>query len=111
MSNLKRNLTAVQKELKALTKKTQDIIKALDKPDKPKAPAKKPVKKAPVKRGAVLTDSEKVFRIIKRNKNGVNVAALRTRTGFNAKKISNIVHRALTQGKLKRVDKGKYAAV
>ncbi len=111
MNNLKKNLTAVQKELKALTKKTQDIIKALDKLDKPKAPAKKAIKKAPVKRGSVLTDSEKVFRIVKRNKNGVNVATIRIRTGFNAKKVSNIVHRALTQGKLKRVDKGKYAAV
>jgi predicted transcriptional regulator of viral defense system len=33
------------------------------------------------------------------------------KTGFNDKKISNIIHRAYKQGRLKRVGKGVYVGV
>ncbi len=119
MKNLKQNLQAVAKELKALTKKTEILMKAINKLEKSQ-PAKKPkikaikvrvTKKAPVKKKAKgSTDTDKVLNIIKRSKKGVAVAALKKKTGFNDKKISNIVFRAFKAGKIKRADKGIYRA-
>ena len=119
MKNLKQNLKAIANELKALTKKTEILMKAIDKLEKSQ-PAKKPkikavkaktIKKTPVKKKAKgLTDTDKLINIIKRSKKGVALTTLKTKTGFNDKKISNMVHRAFKTGKIKRVDKGIYIA-
>lgn len=109
MSDLKKDLVALNTELKALSKKTEALIKALGKPQKKVPAPAKAAKKAPApKKAATITDAEKVFRIVKRSQKGVAVVNLRKKTGFDAKKISNIVHRALKQGKLKRIGKGVY---
>ena len=112
MKNLKRNLQAVAKELKALTKKTENLIKSIDKikPPKPKAVKVKPVKKTVSKKVIKLTDTDKVLNIIKRSKKGVDTAILKKKTGFNDKKIWNIIHRTFKAGKIKRADKGIYIA-
>ncbi|MFC1814803.1 hypothetical protein ACFL0M_02445 [Thermodesulfobacteriota bacterium] len=119
MKNLKQNLQAVAKGLKALTTKTEILIKTIEKLEKSQ-PAKKPkikaikaktTKKAPVKKKAkLLTDTDKVINIIKKSKKGVAVATLKKKTGFNDKKISNIVFKVSKAGKIKRVDKGIYRA-
>ena len=70
-----------------------------------------PAKAAAKKTKAPQTDSDKVFQIIKRHKKGVGVAKLRDKTGFNDKKISNIIHRAFKGGVIKRVGRGLYMAV
>ena len=57
-----------------------------------------------------MTDADKVLNIITRSKKRVAVAALRKKTGFNDKKISNIIFRALKAGKIKRADRGFYTA-
>jgi putative endonuclease len=119
--NIKKNLQAVNKELKALAKKTENLLKAVDKLEKPKA-AKKPkskavkaktVKKIPVKKAAVkkavpATAVDTVFAIIKRSKKGVGTATLMEKTGYNQKKISNLVYKLNKQGKIKSVGKGVY---
>ena len=112
MKNLKQNLQAVAKELKVLTKKTENLIKSIDKikNQKPKAVKVKPVKKTVSKKVVKLTETDKVLNIIKRSKKGVTVTTLKKKTGFNDKKISNMVHRAFKTGKIKRVDKGIYIA-
>ena len=119
MKSMKQNLQAVSKELKALAKKTEVLMKELNKLEKSQ-PATKPKtkavkarvpKKAPVKKKVKgLTDTDRVLNIIKRSIKGIAVTALQKKTGFNDKKISNIVFRVFKAGKIKRVDKGIYIA-
>jgi predicted Rossmann fold nucleotide-binding protein DprA/Smf involved in DNA uptake len=120
MKNLKKDLQTVNKELKALAKKTESLLKAVDKFEKPKAkPAKaKAVKKTPVKKVAPkkaapkkakpATAADTILAIINRSKKGVNVSTLMEKTGFNRKKIYNNVKVLNKQGKIKSVRKGVY---
>jgi len=107
--------------LKVLTKQTEKLIKAVDKFEKDKAakkakdkakPARKAAaKKAPAKKKApALTATDQVVNIIKRSKKGVDVPTLVKKTGFEDKKIRNILNRALRQGKIKRARRGIYVA-
>ena len=116
MKKLKKDLQAVNKEIKALAKKTESLLKAVDKLEKPK-PTKKPkakavkkkaVKKAPVKKAKPATAVDTVLVIINRYKKGVGMAALMEKTGYNQKKIANLVFKLRKQGKIKSVDRGVY---
>ena len=110
MKQLKKDLQAISKSLKQLTLRTEKIVKKLDKVEKPKA-VKKPKAKArpkvtrkPVKISAAAT----VLAIIKRSRKGVDVATLKTKTGFEGRKISDIVQRFKREGKIKSSEKGIY---
>jgi len=106
MKELKKDLQALSKGLQALAKKAEALTKQLEKVEPAKAKA---VKKAPVKKKAAgITDTDKVLNIIKRSPKGASVQALIKKTGFNAKKIANIVHKAFKEAKIKRADKGIY---
>jgi len=118
---LKKDLQAVNKELNALVKKTESLLKAVDKLEKPKptkkpkaksaktkAPKKAPAKKAAVKKSAPVTTVDTVLAIINRSKKGVNTETLIKKTGYNQKKISNLVYKLRKQGKIKSVGKGVY---
>ena len=98
--------------LKALTRQTDKLIKAVDKFEKDKAAkrrkTKRPAGKAPAKKAKKLTDTDKVLNIIQRSKKGVDVATLTKKTGFDEKKVRNIVTRAFSQKKIKRAGKGIY---
>jgi hypothetical protein len=115
MKNLKKNLLAVNKELKALAKKTESLLKAVDKFEKPKAkPTKvKAVKKAAVKKpapkkAAPATAADTILAIINRSKKGVDVSTLIAKTGFNKRKIYNNVKVLKKRDKIKSVGKGVY---
>ena len=54
--------------------------------------------------------TDQVLNIINRSKKGVDNATLMKKTGFNKKKVTNILQRTFKQGKIKRVDKGVYAS-
>ena len=124
MTILKKDLRAVQKDIKALEKKLEKLIKAFDagkkvkaKPAPKKAAPKKAVSKkrrAPVKKAVVkkkrlkLTATDKVLGIIRRSKKGVNVSTIKTRTGFDDKKVRNIIFRTTKEGKIKKVGRGVY---
>ena len=106
MKELKKDLQALSKGLQALAKKAETLAKQLEKAESVKAKA---VKKAPVKKKATdITDTDKVLNIIKRSPKGVSVQALIKKTGFNAKKIANIVTKAFKETKIKRAGKGIY---
>jgi cytochrome P450 len=77
-----------------------------------KAAAKKAVKKLVVKKKAAgPTATDQVLKIIKRFRKGVDVPTLMQRTGFEEKKVRNIVTRAFSQKKIKRVSRGIYVGV
>ena len=104
MAILKKDLIALQRDIKALEKKMDKLIAAAGKVDKPKATKKAPAKKGPAK----LTATDQVLKIIKRSKKGVNTRTLMEKTGFNQKKVTNILQRTYKAGKIKRVGKGVY---
>ncbi len=116
----KKNLQTVNMEIKALSRKMERLIKEFDKSQKARA-AKKPavrttkrvpVKKAPAKeRTAKLTATDKVLKIISKSKRGIDPPTLMKKTGFDNRKITNILHRNYKLGKIKRVAKGIYVGV
>ena len=104
-----RDLQSLQRQFKALEKNMDKLIAAAGKIEKPKAAKKAPAKKAPAtKRAAKPTATDQVLGIIKRSKKGVNIKTLMDKTGFNNKKVTNILQRTYKQGKIKRVGKGVY---
>jgi lambda repressor-like predicted transcriptional regulator len=117
-----KDLQTLNKDIQTLGKKMEKLIAAAEKSEKPKFAKKttaKPVKakttkrspaqKAPAKKkSSQPTATDQVLNIIKRSKKGVNTATLMTKTGFDVKKVRNILQRTFKQGKIKRVEKGVY---
>lgn len=52
--------------------------------------------------------SEIVLTIIKRNKKGIHIAALANKTGFEERKIYDIIYRFKKRGKIKSPERGTY---
>ena len=128
MKKLKQDMKAVNKELKVLAKKTESLMKAVDRIEKAqaakpkKASPKKAIKPKTVKKVAAqktparkktskLTDTDKFLNIIKRSKKGVTPQTLIKKTGFDDKKIRNMIFRATKMGKIKSVSRGIYVGV
>ena len=122
MGILKRDLQAVKKDIVALQKKMEKLLNAYGKPQKPKA-AKKPkrkVVKSKTKRSVkvrkttlrekapTITATEQILKIVRRSRKGVDVPMLKAKTGFDDKKVRNIVFRASKEGKIKKVGRGTY---
>ena len=117
-------LQTLNKEIKALEKKMEKLIAAVAKSEKPKVAKKttakslkaKPTKRSPSQKApakketAQPTATDQVLNIIKRSKKGVNAATLMTKTGFDLKKVRNILQRTYKMGKIKRVEKGVYVS-
>jgi len=100
---------------KATAEKTPPKKKAVKKAPVKKAPAKKkavmkaPAKKAPApKKAGQVTATDQILNIIKRSKNGVDVPTLKKKTGFDDKKVRNIVFRAAKEGRIKKSGRGVY---
>ncbi len=106
------------KALKSLTKTMERIIEAAEKFEKdqaarkPKAKtrarAKTTAKASANKKASASTATDEIIKIIKRSKKGVDVPALMKKTGFDEKKVRNIVSKAFKQGKIKRAGRGIY---
>ena len=115
---LTKDLQTVSKELTKLVKQIEKLTAALGKAEKPKVKSVKPkikakaviTKKAPVK-AAKKTDTDKVLAIINRSKKVVDTATLMKKTGFDQKKIRNMLNRTYKQWKITRVEKGIYVGV
>ena len=112
-----KDLQTISKELTKLVNQIEKLAAALEKTEKPKARSVKPktkaravTKKAPVK-AAKITDTDKLLAIINRSKKGVDTATLMKKTGFNQKKVRNMLNRTFKQGKITRVAKGIYVGV
>ena len=81
-----------------------------------KSPAKSSKKKVPQKaskravskKATSPTAVDTVLGIINRSKKGVNTATLMEKTGYNQKKIANLVFKLKKQGKIKSAGKGVY---
>jgi transcriptional regulator NrdR family protein len=93
---------------KRVERKTR--VKAKKKaPVKKKVPAKKTV--APRrKRAKKLSETDKVLRVIRGHKKGVDISKLKKKTGFADNKVRAIVYRASKEGKIKRLGRGVYSS-
>ena len=115
MTVLKKDLRDIQKDIKALERKMEKLLKAFGKG--PKTKAKRSARKATVRKAAArkksvqATATEQVLQIIKRSRKGVDVPTLRAKTGFDDKKVRNIVFRASKEGKIKKSGRGIYVGV
>ncbi len=114
----KQELNALKKEFKALERKLDKFLKAIEKSETkaPRASKAKAVKapkgKAPAKKKATkVTDTDKVLNIINRSKKGADAPTLMKKTGFDQKKIRNIIFRTQKQGKIQRAERGIYVGV
>jgi hypothetical protein len=74
---------------------------------KKKAPAKK--KAAPKKKGTENTAFDTVFGLISKSNGGIDTEVLKKKTGFDSKKLANIIYKGKKRGLIKTVSKGKYA--
>jgi len=122
MPILKGDLRDIQKDIKALEKKMEKLLAAFGKGPKTKtersarkvttrrAAAKRaPIRKtAEMKKGVQLTATEQVLKIIRRSRKGVDVPTIRAKTGFDDKKVRNIIFRTSKEGKIKKIDRGIY---
>jgi hypothetical protein len=132
MGKLKQDLQAVTRQLKALVKKTESLAKKVDKLEKAQVAAKKPKaktkakakkavvkKKSPTKKKAAEktaakkkvakpTATDQVLQVITSSKKGVDVPGVMKKTGFDEKKVRNIVTRAFKLKKIKRTGRGVY---
>ena len=119
---IEKDLQVLNKDIKALGSKVEKLLKVVEKGGKPKlakkttsksaknkATKKATGKKAPKKgKSAKPTATDQVLKIIKGSKKGVDTTTLVKKTGFDEKKIQNILFRTNKQGKIKRVEKGIY---
>ena len=125
MKNLIKDLRAVNKDLKSLSKKVDKMIVAVGKLEKPKAKATKakpvkktvakakPVKKVAAKKPAAkktekLSAADTILGIIKRHRKGIEIDVLKKKTGLPNHIIYNTVSRLRKQGKIKSERKGFY---
>ncbi len=75
-----------------------------------KAGAKKTAAKKAVagKKALQATATDQILKIIKLAKKGVDVPTLKKKTGFDDKKVRNIVFRAAKEGRIKKSGRGVY---
>jgi hypothetical protein len=65
-------------------------------------------KSSATRKKTAVSASAKTLEVIKRFKNGVGFAEIQTRTGFEDKKLRNIIFRLHDIGKIKRKSRGIY---
>ena len=100
---------ATAKPTKAKIAKKTPAKKAAASPAKAKVAKKVPAVKAATKKVAAQpTATDQVLKIINGSKKGIGIATLIKKTGFNQKKVYNIVHKISKLGKIKRAGKGIY---
>ena len=105
---LNRNIQSLGKTLDRLLKAVEQDKKSKAKPTKKITAPKTPSKKAPAKKAAPPTATDEILKIIRRSKKGADAPTLIKKTGFNQKKVRNILFRTYKQGKIKRLEKGIY---
>jgi len=94
---------------KAESKKQPAPVKPAKTGSKKTAPVKKTAPKVvPQKTVNPATAIDTVLNIISSSKIGVNTAAIKAETGYDRKKISNIVYKLNKLGKIKTIQKGVY---
>lgn len=112
MKNMAQGVEALAEKLEKLAKAQKDIkTKAeddiSDRPSK-KAAALKTARAAVSKKKKPMTAADTLYGIIKRSRKGVDTATLIKKTGYNQKKVANLIYKLKKEGKIQSVKKGVY---
>ena len=115
MKTLAKGFESVAERVDKLAK-AQEEQKSTPKPSSratARKTARKPLKKSAPKKVSPQkakepTATTNVYQIISRYKNGVDTARIKSATGFNDKKVQNIIYKLKKQGKIKTTAKGVY---
>ncbi|MDY6838774.1 MAG: hypothetical protein SWH78_12460 [Thermodesulfobacteriota bacterium] len=111
LKGLTRQMEKLAKTVEALEKEKKVKKQGVRRKAGTKAPAKRPaVGKAAPKKGASMTATDQVIKLIKRSKKGIDISTLTQKTGYDQNKVRNIVSKAFKQGKIKRIRRGVYMA-
>jgi alcohol dehydrogenase class IV len=113
-----KDLEGLSGELKAITKQVERLIRVVKKLEKAQAAEKRKAeaqatsrrKVALRKKAAAQKAADRVINIVKRSQKAVGVPALMRKTGYDEKKVRNIVSTAFKQGKIKRAGQGVYVS-
>jgi predicted Rossmann fold nucleotide-binding protein DprA/Smf involved in DNA uptake len=129
MKEIQSLLKIVSDGLKIIAQGVEAISEKVDEISKPQTVVKPKVKKAATaatkskkagkiaakaskkKTAAMPTAAETVFQIISRSKKGADMATLMKKTGYDRKKVANVIYKLGKQGKIKSIDKGVYVKV
>ena len=96
-------------KLMARMDKLENLIKSSTRTNSPKPGAVKTGPAVKRDRGpAGMTASDTVLSIIKKHRAGVGFATIQTKTGFNEKKLRNIIFRLNKLGRITRRARGTY---
>lgn len=115
MKDIENDLQIAKKQLKSIAIKIEKIEKLLAKVSEKKIigrKASKTIKGGSVniigKSAQLTTAIDRVVSLIRRSKNGVNIATIKKKTGFEDKQISNLLYKAKKKGLVKSLGKGVY---
>ena len=109
MKDLKKSLGNVAVDLKKMAEQVEKLAGKLE--AQTKAKPVRAVKMNSKKTAAQPTAADTVYKIIARLRKGASMAAIRQKTGYDPKKISNLIYKLKRQGKIKSEVKGVYVKV
>ena len=114
MKNMAQGVEALAEKLDKIAQAQKDV-KAKEKRRSsgrsPKKAAAKKAKKVAPKKVKPITAADTLFGIIKRSRKGVDTATLMEKTGYDQKKVANLIYKLKKQGQIKSVKKGVYLKV
>jgi len=106
MKDLKKSLEKIASDLNKAAKQVENLAGKLEAKAKP---VKKAVGKKVSKQVAKQpTAADTVYKVIARLKKGANMATIKQKTGYDSKKIHNLVYKLKKQDKIKSEAKGVY---
>lgn len=111
LKGLTRQMDKLTKAIEAFEKEKKAKKQGVRRKAGPKAPVRKAaVRKAAPKKSSPITATDQVINVIHRSKKGIDVPTLSQKTGYDEKKVRNIVSKAFKQGTIKRIRRGVYIA-
>ena len=103
---IQKELTKISKELEKMSRRIKKLTASIPK-GKSKAPKASMFKPVAGPRGK-KSGTQTVLDMIKKSKTGIAAGSLIKKTGFEDKKIRNIIFKAWKEGKIERVGRGVY---
>lgn len=88
-----------------------DHLEKLVKKSEASAMAEKPAKKVVLLTNAPMTATDAVLEVIRKSETGTSFSKIKEETGFQEKKLRNIIFRMSKLGKIKRIERGIYKTV
>jgi polyphosphate kinase len=101
-----KELAKISKEFARMSRRLQKLTASMPKQKSRAQKAKMPKPVAP-KRGK-KSGIQTVLDMVRKSKKGIDARVLIKKTGFEDKKVRNILFKALTAGKIERVARGVY---